>query len=263
MLLETSKASSGSRFLVAFPVIVSTNDRACYIRRSDRAVSNHWMLWTNNTCLPTTNRNAQCTLGYLPRYVIMAKTREHIQAGINFARMNNVRLIIRNTGHDFMGRSTGYSALAINTHSFKSQCSHSHSDFHYGSHSDCFQLFVCPRCYLHDAIYRAWIVPGKRCDSWRRDPRPRIAYTRQPPKSQGCYCDWGVPREIGFFEHNWLTLTRHALDRRLCRWLYPRWWARSVGFKIRDGCVNHCHSDAGLQLTKLRTHFSCRPSAVL
>ncbi|KAF5338748.1 hypothetical protein D9611_013341 [Ephemerocybe angulata] len=87
--------------------------------QSDRAVSNHWMLWTNNTCLPTTNRNAECTLGFLPRYVIMAKTREHIKAGIDFARTNNVRLIIRNTGHDFMGRSTGYSALAINTHSFK------------------------------------------------------------------------------------------------------------------------------------------------
>ncbi|KAJ2915381.1 hypothetical protein MD484_g5019, partial [Candolleomyces efflorescens] len=88
--------------------------------QSDRAVSNHWMLWTNNTCLPTTNRNAVCSLGYLPRYVIMAKTRDHIKAGIDFARNNNIRLIIRNTGHDFMGRSTGYSALAINTHSFKS-----------------------------------------------------------------------------------------------------------------------------------------------
>ncbi|KAJ2926533.1 hypothetical protein H1R20_g10563, partial [Candolleomyces eurysporus] len=50
----------------------------------------------------------------------MAKTRDHIKAGIDFARNNNVRLIIRNTGHDFMGRSTGFGSLAINTHSFKS-----------------------------------------------------------------------------------------------------------------------------------------------
>ncbi|KAG2021398.1 FAD binding domain-containing protein [Coprinopsis cinerea AmutBmut pab1-1] len=87
--------------------------------QSGRAVSNHWILWTNNTCLPTTNRNAQCTLGFLPRYVILAKKKEHIKAGIDFARNNHVRLIIRNTGHDFMGRSTGYGSLAINTHSFK------------------------------------------------------------------------------------------------------------------------------------------------
>ncbi|KAH6899134.1 FAD binding domain-containing protein [Coprinopsis sp. MPI-PUGE-AT-0042] len=99
--------------------------------QSDQAVSNHWILWTNNTCLPTTNRNAQCTIGHLPRYVILAKKREHIKAGIDFARTNNIRLVIRNTGHDLAfartqplqrlhgGRSTGYGSLAINTHTFK------------------------------------------------------------------------------------------------------------------------------------------------
>ena len=49
----------------------------------------------------------------------MAKTREQIKAGIDFAREHNLRLIIRNTGHDFMGRSTGFGSLIINTHSFK------------------------------------------------------------------------------------------------------------------------------------------------
>lgn len=49
----------------------------------------------------------------------MAKTKEHIQAGVNFARSKNIRLVIRNTGHDFMGRSTGFGSLAINTHNFK------------------------------------------------------------------------------------------------------------------------------------------------
>ncbi|KAF9524797.1 isoamyl alcohol oxidase [Crepidotus variabilis] len=87
--------------------------------QSDRAVANHWLFWTNATCLPTTNRNDPCTLGYLPRSVILAKKKSHIRAGINFARQSNIRLVIRNTGHDFMGRSTGYGSLAINTHSFK------------------------------------------------------------------------------------------------------------------------------------------------
>jgi hypothetical protein len=49
----------------------------------------------------------------------MAKTKEQIKAGVDFARTNNIRLIVRNTGHDFMGRSTGFGSLAINTHSFK------------------------------------------------------------------------------------------------------------------------------------------------
>ncbi|KAF9524796.1 FAD binding domain-containing protein, partial [Crepidotus variabilis] len=87
--------------------------------QSDRPVANHWLLWTNSTCLPTSNPSEPCSLGYLPRYVILAKKKSHIKAGVDFARESNVRLVIRNTGHDFMGRSTGYGSLAINTHSFK------------------------------------------------------------------------------------------------------------------------------------------------
>jgi hypothetical protein len=52
-------------------------------------------------------------------YVILAKDKTHTKAGINFARDNDLRLIIRNTGHDFIGRSTGWGALIINTYSFQ------------------------------------------------------------------------------------------------------------------------------------------------
>lgn len=76
-------------------------------------------LYTNGTCLPTTNRAATCASGFLADYVILAKTKYHIAAGVRFAREHNLRLVVRNTGHDFMGRSTAYGALAINTHSFK------------------------------------------------------------------------------------------------------------------------------------------------
>ncbi|KAL2126391.1 hypothetical protein VTI74DRAFT_1009 [Chaetomium olivicolor] len=78
-----------------------------------------WTYFTNDTCRPTTNPSDTCTLGYYPVMVIVAKSVAHIQAGINFARENNLRLIIRNTGHDFLGRSVGWGALVINTHSFK------------------------------------------------------------------------------------------------------------------------------------------------
>ncbi len=49
----------------------------------------------------------------------MAKTHAHIKAGVDFARENNVRLVVRNTGHDFLGRSTGWGSLVINTHGFR------------------------------------------------------------------------------------------------------------------------------------------------
>lgn len=78
-----------------------------------------WTYFTNDTCRPTANANEPCTLGFYGIYVIEAKTREHIKAGVDFARENNLRLIIRNTGHDFIGRSTGWGSLVINTHSFQ------------------------------------------------------------------------------------------------------------------------------------------------
>ncbi|KAK0652384.1 hypothetical protein B0T16DRAFT_454755 [Cercophora newfieldiana] len=79
-----------------------------------------WTYFTNDTCRPTTNPADTCTLGHYGVLYIKAQTVAHIQAGINFARDNNLRLIIRNTGHDFLGRSVGWGSLVINTHSFQS-----------------------------------------------------------------------------------------------------------------------------------------------
>ncbi|KAK7214219.1 hypothetical protein V2G26_021397 [Clonostachys chloroleuca] len=75
---------------------------------------------TSETCLPTINPEDTCLVGYLPEYVIMAETLEHIKTGgVDFARDRNLRLIVRNSGHDFMGLSVGAGALPINTYSFK------------------------------------------------------------------------------------------------------------------------------------------------
>lgn len=59
-------------------------------------------LYTNGACLPTTNKAATCSPGFLADYVIMAKTKQHIAAGVKFAREYNLRLVVRNTGHDFI-----------------------------------------------------------------------------------------------------------------------------------------------------------------
>ncbi|KAH8904988.1 FAD-binding domain-containing protein [Coniochaeta sp. PMI_546] len=85
----------------------------------DQPAAELWTYWTNETCRPTTDPSAPCTLGYYPVYVILAKTKEHIKAGIDFARQKGIRMIVRNTGHDFIGRSTGWGSLVINTHSFQ------------------------------------------------------------------------------------------------------------------------------------------------
>ncbi|KAF2818466.1 FAD-binding domain-containing protein [Ophiobolus disseminans] len=74
---------------------------------------------SGNSCTPTSQPNSTCTQGGWPVYVVNAKSVRHIQLGINFARNNNIRLVIKNSGHDFNGKSIGGHALSIWVHNLK------------------------------------------------------------------------------------------------------------------------------------------------
>jgi len=72
------------------------------------------------TCQPPSIYDSKtCTVGGYPSYVIKANTVLDIQLGINFARNDNIRLVVKNTGHDFSGKSTGAGSLSIWTHGLK------------------------------------------------------------------------------------------------------------------------------------------------
>lgn len=72
------------------------------------------------TCLPPNIFDSHnCTRGGFPMYVINATEPKHVQMGVNFARNTGVRLVVKNTGHDFLGKSGGKDALSIWTHHFK------------------------------------------------------------------------------------------------------------------------------------------------
>ncbi|OIW25365.1 FAD-binding domain-containing protein [Coniochaeta ligniaria NRRL 30616] len=75
---------------------------------------------TGDTCSLSLRPTGNCTQGGFPVYVVKAATVRHIQTAVNFARNKNLRLVIKNTGHDFNGRSTGAGALSIWTHWLKS-----------------------------------------------------------------------------------------------------------------------------------------------
>jgi len=49
-------------------------------------------------------------------YVIAAQTAEDIARGINFARDHNIKIAIKGTGHDYLGRSNSPDSLLIWTH---------------------------------------------------------------------------------------------------------------------------------------------------
>lgn len=54
------------------------------------------------------------------RYAVAAESAKDIQAAVNFARENGVRLVVKGTGHDYYGRSCGPSeSLLIWTHNMR------------------------------------------------------------------------------------------------------------------------------------------------
>ncbi|KAL7787163.1 FAD binding domain-containing protein [Trichoderma ceciliae] len=75
--------------------------------------------WLNNTCNPFRTNDGTCTLGNLASYAINVSGAADVIAGIKFAGEKNIRLIIKNTGHDIVGRSTGKGSLALWTHNLK------------------------------------------------------------------------------------------------------------------------------------------------
>lgn len=70
----------------------------------------------NETCYIDSNRTIPCGQGNLPVYGVAVESADDIANTIQFASTKNIRLIIKNTGHDYLGRSTGRGALSIWTH---------------------------------------------------------------------------------------------------------------------------------------------------
>lgn len=56
----------------------------------------------------------------LPATIINVTRPSDISKGIAFALKCNIHLVIRNMGHDYLGKSTGAGSLAIWTHHLKS-----------------------------------------------------------------------------------------------------------------------------------------------
>ncbi|PHH92495.1 hypothetical protein CDD83_7132 [Cordyceps sp. RAO-2017] len=76
-------------------------------------------LFSNLSCDPFQPRDSPCLLGNYVRYAVEARCAEDIIDTLRFADEHNVRFVIRNTGHDFQGRSTGAGALSVWTHRLK------------------------------------------------------------------------------------------------------------------------------------------------
>ena len=62
--------------------------------------SNSALCSTANTSTPL----GTCSIGDQPRYTVNATEGSDVEAAIDFAREHNIRLVVRNTGHDILRR---------------------------------------------------------------------------------------------------------------------------------------------------------------
>ncbi|KAK0628601.1 hypothetical protein B0T17DRAFT_523189 [Bombardia bombarda] len=80
-------------------------------------ISTDWNQWNNDSCLPVPSD--RCGGQGYPVYVINATTARHVKLGMDFATRYNVRLVVKSTGHDYIGRSVAPNSLSIWVHHMK------------------------------------------------------------------------------------------------------------------------------------------------
>ncbi|KAJ5382128.1 FAD linked oxidase N-terminal [Penicillium concentricum] len=88
----------------------------------------YWLNWEtcgNTGCAlletqPSELLYSTCALGRLSSYYVDVQDASHISAALRFVHAHNIRISVKNTGHDFFGRSSVPNTLAIWTHNLDS-----------------------------------------------------------------------------------------------------------------------------------------------
>ncbi|PHH64520.1 hypothetical protein CDD81_4299 [Ophiocordyceps australis] len=75
--------------------------------------------WQNQSCDPFTPRSNACHVGNYVEYAVNVASANHVSKALQFAQKHNVRVVIKNTGHDYIGKSTGKGSLGLWTHNMK------------------------------------------------------------------------------------------------------------------------------------------------
>ncbi|KAF2427366.1 FAD-binding domain-containing protein [Tothia fuscella] len=80
----------------------------------------NWPQWAGNPCPPPPLNNSikagpaeGCGVGKYPNYIVKATSAEDVATAVKWAAKAGVRVVVKNTGHDFLGRNVGYGSLSI------------------------------------------------------------------------------------------------------------------------------------------------------
>ncbi len=59
--------------------------------------------FANQSCDPFSSRSTLCQLGNYVSYAVNVTSTTDVQAAVLFAQLMNIRLVVRNTGHEYVG----------------------------------------------------------------------------------------------------------------------------------------------------------------
>jgi hypothetical protein len=99
VLLSLRPKTNANRYETNFGTCMSTTE-TCNLQYSNTSAKRR----------PVTKN---CSLGNIPDYYINVNDVADVQAGLNFARQKKIPIVVKNSGHDHKGRSSGSGSLAI------------------------------------------------------------------------------------------------------------------------------------------------------
>ncbi|GAB7336408.1 hypothetical protein MBLNU13_g09126t1 [Cladosporium sp. NU13] len=120
----------GGKLIATVPLAASCHDDGfgSYDEARCTEIQNKWLdpethlqdsasvmapFFANRSCDPFTDIHSQCVVGTYVQYAVKVASAADVSAGIKFVNEHNIRLVIRNTGHDYNGKSTGAGALSL------------------------------------------------------------------------------------------------------------------------------------------------------
>ncbi|KAJ1305349.1 hypothetical protein OPQ81_000364 [Rhizoctonia solani] len=87
--------------------------------RTDQPGAMMNIFWDSPGCSIDTPRSTRCEQGFVPVYSVDARNENHVSEAVKFAGEHNLRVVVKNTGHDFLGRSSAEGSFSIWTHHLK------------------------------------------------------------------------------------------------------------------------------------------------
>lgn len=127
-MLGSSCFESSSNFDKATCASVKQNQLNGTFRQQEYGAMENiqWEACGSRNCFPDLggNKSQTCELGRMSEYYVDAESPDDISATVKFVKDHDIRLVIKNTGHDYMGRSSAANTLALRTFKLKSQKFH-------------------------------------------------------------------------------------------------------------------------------------------